>query len=176
MIIPWCRWVDGDWLFLETADDYLVSLDARTGKERWHKEIANFPEQYFAEAAPIIIGNHVLVGAGNDSDEPGSLTSFDPDSGAVQWKFHSTPMNAGDPGLDSWPNLEAARHGGGNVWTPGSYDSDTHLYIVGTGNPAPAYGGLLVRRDLLMLARDLAWSCPFRHPQRGPLSGRALSG
>src|SRR5580698_6331074 len=27
----------GDWLFLETADDYLVSLDARTGKERWHK-------------------------------------------------------------------------------------------------------------------------------------------
>ena len=53
-----------NWLFFETADDYLVSLDARTGQERWHKEIESFPEQYFSEAAPIVIGNHVLVGAG----------------------------------------------------------------------------------------------------------------
>ena len=27
-----------DWLYFETPDDYLVSLDAKTGKERWHKE------------------------------------------------------------------------------------------------------------------------------------------
>ena len=130
----------GDWLFLETADDYLVSLDARTGKERWHREIASFPEQYFAEAAPIVIDNHVLVGAGNDGDEPGSLSSLDPTTGKLQWKFHTTPMNAGEPGVESWPNLEAARHGGGNVWTAGAYDPDTHLYIFGTGNPTPAYG------------------------------------
>ena len=31
----------GNWLFFETPDNYLVSLDARTGKERWHKEIAD---------------------------------------------------------------------------------------------------------------------------------------
>src|SRR5690606_29917744 len=29
----------GDWLFFETPDNYLVSLDARTGRERWHREI-----------------------------------------------------------------------------------------------------------------------------------------
>src|SRR5262245_59073102 len=29
-----------NYLFLETPDDYLVSLDARTGEERWHKVIA----------------------------------------------------------------------------------------------------------------------------------------
>jgi alcohol dehydrogenase (cytochrome c) len=28
-----------DWLYFETPDDYLVSLDAKTGKERWHKVI-----------------------------------------------------------------------------------------------------------------------------------------
>src|SRR5262249_58614335 len=44
----------GNWLFLETPDNYLVSLDARTGKERWHKEIANFNEQYFSTPAPIV--------------------------------------------------------------------------------------------------------------------------
>jgi alcohol dehydrogenase (cytochrome c) len=132
--------IHGDWLFMETADDYLVSLDARTGKERWHKGIASFPEQYFSEAAPIVIGNHVLLGSGNDSDQPGALRSVDPQSGEQQWIAHMTPMNAGDPGLDTWPSLDAARHGGGNVWSAGAYDPDTHLYIVGTGNPAPAYG------------------------------------
>ena len=28
-----------NYLFMETPDDYLVSLDAKTGKERWHKQI-----------------------------------------------------------------------------------------------------------------------------------------
>ncbi len=129
----------GNWLFMETPDNYLVSLDARTGKERWHKVIASFEQQYFSTAAPIVIGNHVLVGTGDDLDEPGVLQAFDPENGAVQWKFFSTPMKAGDPGLNTWANLDAARHGGGQMWVPGSYDPETHLYIVGTGNPTPAY-------------------------------------
>src|SRR5262245_34695422 len=37
-----------NYLFLETPDDYLVSLDARTGEERWHKVISDFNQQYFS--------------------------------------------------------------------------------------------------------------------------------
>jgi alcohol dehydrogenase (cytochrome c) len=132
----------GDWLFFETPDNYLVSLDARTGQERWHKEIAKFEEQYFSTPAPIVIDNHVIVGTGNDLDEPGILQSFDPETGAVQWKFYSTPQKAGDPGLESWKDLDAARHGGGQMWVPGVYDPETRLYYVGTGNPSPAYTGI----------------------------------
>jgi len=60
----------GNWLYMETPDDYLVCLDARTGKERWHNEIANFNQQYFSTMAPIVIGNHIIIGTGNDLDEP----------------------------------------------------------------------------------------------------------
>ena len=63
---------------------------------------------------PVRVGNHVLVGTGNDLDEPGVLQAFDPETGAVQWKFYSVPMKKGDPGLETWANLDAARHGGGN--------------------------------------------------------------
>ena len=35
----------GRWLFFETPDNYLVSLDALTGKERWHKEIADVKQE-----------------------------------------------------------------------------------------------------------------------------------
>lgn len=138
-----------NYLFFETPDNYLVSLDARTGKERWNVEIASFEEQYFSTPAPIIVDNHVLVGTGNDLDMPGFLQSFDPETGKLQWKTYMVPMNEGDPGLDTWPSLEAARHGGGQVWLPGVYDPDTKFYIVGTGNPTPAYTGIARRGDNL---------------------------
>ena len=102
-----------NYLYFETPDNYLVSLDARTGKERWHVEIADFNQQYFSTMAPIVVGNHVLAGTGNDLDSPGFLQSFDPETGKLQWKFYTVPMNPGDPGLDTWPSLDAARHGGG---------------------------------------------------------------
>jgi alcohol dehydrogenase (cytochrome c) len=129
----------GNWLYMETPDDYLVCLDAKTGKERWHKEIANFNQQYFSTMAPVVIGNHVIIGTGNDLDEPGYLQARDPETGAVQWTFYTVPVKKGDPGLETWGSLDGAKHGAGNVWIPGSYDPETHLYIFGTGNPSPAY-------------------------------------
>src|SRR3954447_15920240 len=129
----------GNWVYMETPDDYLVCLDAKTGKERWHKEISDFNQQYFSTMAPIVVGNHILVGTGNDLDAPGFLQSFDPETGDLQWKWFATPQQKGDPGLETWANLDASRHGGGQMWVPGAYDPETHLYIVGTGNPTPAY-------------------------------------
>ncbi|HUB81739.1 MAG TPA: acido-empty-quinoprotein group A [Bryobacteraceae bacterium] len=129
----------GNWLYFETPDDYLICLDARSGKERWHKEIANFNQQYFSTMAPVVIGNHILIGTGNDLDEPGYIQSRDPETGELQWKFYTVPMEAGDPAVKTWGSLDGARHGAGNVWMPGAYDPETHLYIFGTGNPSPAY-------------------------------------
>jgi alcohol dehydrogenase (cytochrome c) len=128
-----------DRVYMETPDDFLLCLSAKTGKEIWHKEIAPFALQYFSTMAPIVVGDHILVGTGDDLDEPGMLQSFNPDTGEIEWKWYAVPMKAGDPGLDTWASLDAASHGGGNVWVPGSYDPATHLYIFGTANPTAAY-------------------------------------
>ena len=145
-----------NYLFFETPDNYLVSLDAKTGEERWHVEIADFDQQYFSTAAPVIIGDHVIVGTGNDLDGPGFLQSFDPETGKLQWKLYTVPMNPGDPGLETWPNLDAARHGGGHTWMPGSFDPETRLYIFGTGNPTPAYTGVARPGDNLFTCSLIA--------------------
>ena len=128
-----------NYLFMETPDDFLVSLDAKTGKERWHKVIADLDQGYFSTPAPVVVGNHVLVGTGDDIDAPGFLQAFDPETGDLQWKRFTVPMEKGDPGLDTWASLDAARHGGGQTWIPGAYDPETKLYIFGTGNPTPAF-------------------------------------
>jgi len=145
-----------DFLFFETPDNYLVSLDAKTGKERWHVEISDFNQQYFSTMAPMVIGDQVLVGTGNDLDAPGFLQSFDPVTGQRKWIFYTVPMKPGDPGLDTWPSLEAARHGGGQVWIPGVYDPETKLYIFGTGNPTPGYTGVGRKGDNLFTCALIA--------------------
>ncbi|HTY49744.1 MAG TPA: acido-empty-quinoprotein group A [Steroidobacteraceae bacterium] len=138
-----------DSLFFETPDDYLVSLDVRNGHENWHVMISDLAQEYFSTMAPVVIGDHVLAGTGNDSDAPGFLQSFDPATGRLQWKHYTVPMKAGDPALKTWPSLDAARHGGGQVWMPGAYDPETGYYIFGTGNPTPGYTGIARKGDNL---------------------------
>jgi acido-empty-quinoprotein group A len=126
-----------NWLFFESPDSHLISLDATTGKERWKVEIANPKLDYTSTAAPVIIGNHVLAGIGGDHlDNPGFLESHDPETGALQWKWWTTPRK-GQPGIESWPSEEAAMHGTGQTWMPGTYDPELNLYYLGTGNPNP---------------------------------------
>lgn len=127
----------GNWLFFESPDSHLVSLDARTGKERWKVEIADPKLDYTSTVAPVIIGNHVVLGIGGDHiDNPGFVQSRDPETGALQWKWYTTPRK-GEPGIETWPDEYAAAHGTGQAWIPGSYDPELNLYYVGTGNPNP---------------------------------------
>ena len=130
-----------DWIYFETPDNWLVSLDAKNGKERWRIEIADVKQEYFSTPAPIVIKNHVIIGVGGDSlDVPGYLESRDPETGKLQWRWNSTPRK-GEPGAETWPNPEAMEHGGGMTWVPGSYDPDLNLIFWPTGNPNPVMSG-----------------------------------
>jgi len=131
-----------NWLFFETPDDHLVSLEKDTGKFRWAVEIADLAQEYFATPAPLVIGNHILVGVGGDSlDVPGFLEARDPETGAVQWHWSSEPLKKGDPGSETWPNEQAMTHGGGMTWITGTYDPELNLLYWGTGNPNPVHAG-----------------------------------
>lgn len=131
----------GDWLYFETPDNFLICLNAKDGKERWHVEIADVKQEYFSTPAPVVIRNHVIVGVGGDSlDVPGYLESRDPETGNLQWRWNTTPRK-GEPGAETWPNQDAMAHGGGMTWMPGTYDPELNLYYLGTGNPNPVMAG-----------------------------------
>ncbi|HKX28819.1 MAG TPA: acido-empty-quinoprotein group A [Blastocatellia bacterium] len=131
----------GEWLYFLGPDGWLISLEAKTGKERWRQEIADERRQYFTTTAPLIVKNHVIVGVGGDAmDVPGYLDSYDPETGARQWRWNTTPR-PGEPGAETWPNKDAMEHGGGMPWMPGTYDPELNLIYYGTGNPNPVYAG-----------------------------------
>ncbi len=119
------------WLFFTTPDAHLISLDAKDGKVRWDKLIADASRGYWSTMAPLVVKNHVIAGVGGDLDNlPGYLRSFDPESGAIQWQWDVTPP-AGTPNAAT----------GGMTWMTGTYDPDLNLLYWGTGNPTPVLNG-----------------------------------
>jgi acido-empty-quinoprotein group A len=130
-----------DRLFFLGPDDWVICVESATGKESWRKQIADARLQYFTTTAPLVIENHLLVGVGGDAmDIRGFLLSLDPDTGDVQWKWWSTP-GKGEVGIETWPTVEAALHGGGGTWQPGTYDPELNLIYWGTGNTNPVFAG-----------------------------------
>ena len=89
-----------DWLYFETPDCYLISLNVKDGKERWRKQICDIDRFYYASAAPTIVKDHLIVGvSGDDFDIPGYIQSHHPESGEVQWRFYTVPQKKGEPGI-----------------------------------------------------------------------------
>jgi alcohol dehydrogenase (cytochrome c) len=118
-----------------------VSLNLKDGKERWQKSICDLDQMYYASVAPVIVKNHVLVGvSGDDLDIPGYFESRNPETGDLEWHWSVTPKK-GEPGAETWPNPEAAAHGGGMTWGTTTYDPELNLIYLGTGNPQPVVAG-----------------------------------
>jgi len=131
----------GNWLYFETPDCNLVSLNLSDGKKRWSQQVCDLDQMYYASVAPIVIKNHVIVGvSGDDLDRPGYLESRDPETGELQWRWWTVPK-PGEPGSETWPNAEAMEHGGGMTWVPCTYDPELNMLFVGTGNPQPVIAG-----------------------------------
>ena len=97
----------GDWLYFLAPDGWFISLNAKDGKERWRKKVADEKLQYFTTMAAMVVKNHVIVGVGGDAmDVPGYLEARDPETGDVQWRWNTEP-SPGEPGSETWPNAAA---------------------------------------------------------------------
>ena len=80
-----------NYIYFELHDDWVVCLDAedRQGRLEEGNRSAS-TDQYFSSNAPMVLGNHVIVGTGNDTDAPACIKSLDPETGerAVAFLLH----------------------------------------------------------------------------------------
>ena len=136
------------WLYFTTPDAHLISLDAKDGKVRWDKVVADVDKGYWTTMPPLVVRGHVMVGVAGDLDNlPMYVRSLDADTGATQWQWDSTPP-AGTPNATT----------GGTVWMPGTYDPDLNLTYWGTGNPTPVLNGRVRPGDDLYTCSIVALS------------------
>jgi len=127
--------IAGNSVYLTTRDAHLLSLNAIDGSVEWEVEIADSDRGYWSTNAPLVVGDHLIVGASGDFDNlPGVLKSFDTGTGELQWTFYSTPP----PGT---PDSISGGATGGQMWMTGTYDPELDLVFIGTGNPTPVLNG-----------------------------------
>jgi alcohol dehydrogenase (cytochrome c) len=120
-----------DSLYFMTPDAHLVSLNAKDGTVRWKVVVADASKGYWSTMAPLIVKNHVIIGVSGDFDNlTGYLRAVDPETGATQWQWDSTPP-AGTPNMTT----------GGMTWMTGTYDPQLNMIYWGTGNPTPVLQG-----------------------------------
>jgi len=136
----------GDKLFLGSLDARLIAINAKTGKEVWNTEVADYKQQYSITHAPLVIKDKVIVGvAGGEHGVRGFIAAYDANTGKQVWKFNTVP-GPGEKGYETWlgkdgkPN-DSYLHGGAPIWVTGSYDPTTNLTYWGTGNPGPDWDG-----------------------------------
>ena len=129
-------------VFFVTPNAHVLALDATTGKRVWDRTYGDVRAGESATVAPLIVKNMVIVGSsGGEFGVRGHLDAFDIDTGELAWRCYTVPK-PGEPGSDTWPaEGEAWARGGANCWITGTFDAETNLLYLGTGNPAPDFDG-----------------------------------
>ena len=139
-------------VFLVTTDGYVVSLDARTGKEAW--KVHDYPDDSprNSNGAPRVFAGKVIVGFGGADISParGFVTAYDENTGKRVWRFYTTPGDTVPPANkkaedvmrktwpSGWKNEDGTRRGGGGTaWNAFSYDPDLNMLYIGVGNGFP---------------------------------------
>jgi len=117
----------GDKLFLATLDAQMIAINAKTGKELWKTQVADYKQQYSMTVAPIVVKDKVITGvAGGEHGIRGFISAYDVNTGKEVLKFNTVP-GPGEAGYETWlgkdgkPN-DSYLHGGAPIWVTGSYD------------------------------------------------------
>jgi alcohol dehydrogenase (cytochrome c) len=130
-----------DRVYIATLDNYVVALNAETGKEVWAKQVTPPDLGAAMTLAPLALKGKIIVGtSGGEYGARGRIIALDAKTGDKVWETFTIPA-PDEAGGDTWPK-GAYKTGGGAAWLTGTYDADTDTLFWGVGNPGPWFAKL----------------------------------
>lgn len=152
-ILPCCDVINrgaalyGDNVYFGTLDARIVALNAKTGKVKWRKKIADYKAGYSYTAAPLIVNGLVITGnSGGEFGIVGAVQARDAETGELVWErpvieghmgtYKGKPSTMTGKLNATWQG-DMWKTGGGATWLGGTYDIETDTLVFGAGNPAP---------------------------------------
>jgi PQQ-dependent dehydrogenase (methanol/ethanol family) len=138
----------GDTVIAPVIDGRLVALEAASGRQRWSARV--LPENstgYSITMAPRIVNGKAIIGVAGGEFTPhrGFFVAIDVATGRELWRFYTVPGDPAKPfenpalaaAAKTWAGEWWKYGGGGSLWDGISYDAETNLIYVGTGNGVP---------------------------------------
>lgn len=175
-------------MFLGTADNRLVAIDAKSGKpctafgangevKIQASKPTIWPGEVSATSRPAIVNGVVVVGSVVADNQrvaapSGRVLAFDVRTGKQLWEFDPIPRRPEDPAMAMWLNGSASKHGGSNVWSEMAVDESLDLVYLPTTSPSvDFYGGSRpganVYADSVVALKgstgEVAWYFQFTH-------------
>jgi alcohol dehydrogenase (cytochrome c) len=145
----------GNTLFMGTIDGNLMALDARDGHQIWNVPLGKPEAGYSVTVAPLVVKDKIIAGpAGGEYGISGFLAAYSGATGREIWRFNTVPK-PGEPGNETWAG-QSWVHGGGSIWTTGSYDPELNLIYWGIGNASPDWNGSVREGDNLYTSSVVA--------------------
>ena len=142
--------LDGDKVFIATADCRMIALDRKTGRKIWDKKTCELGDLSHT-GAPRVGNGLVFVGAscGDMASSRGFTVALDQATGEEKWRFYGTPRFPDEPAggqettaLDTaaktWgTNVPQAQVACGGNWEGITYDPVLNMVYVPTNGDVP---------------------------------------
>ncbi len=142
--------IDGDKLFIATADCRMIALDKKTGQKIWDKQTCEKGGGLMHTAAPHIGNGMVFEGAscGDIGATRGFTIALDENTGEEKWRFYGVPRFPDEPagGQDNaaldmaaktWGSGLTQQVGCGGAWEGITYDPVLNQLYVPTSGVFP---------------------------------------
>lgn len=138
-------------VYVGTLDGRLIALNARDGSKVWEVVTVDQSRPYTITGAPRAARGLIFIGNGGaEYGVRGYVSAYDARTGALRWRFYTTPNpreadgaasdSIRDTALATWNPTAGAwleSGGGGTAWDALVYDRDTDTLWIGVGNGAP---------------------------------------
>lgn len=177
-------WEEGeDKRILFAADNYLIALDAKTGKVipsfgekgkvNLNVGLRDDPDKIAVTiTTPGIIYKDLIIVGSRLPDlygtPPGHVRAYNCKTGKIAWTFHTIPQ-PGEPGYETWPKDAYKYAGGVNNWAGMAMDTKRGIVYMSLGSPTyDFYGADRIGENLYgncVLALDAATGKHIWHYQ-----------
>lgn len=129
----------GDKVYFVTWDNYVVALDAKTGKLAWETNRGQGVEDGVTNSSgPIVVDGVVIAGSSCQFSGFGCyVTGNDANSGEELWRNTFIPK-AGETGDDTWGGAPQENRWMTGMWGQITYDPDLDLVFYGSSGAGPA--------------------------------------
>ncbi len=129
--------VYGDKVYFVSWDNFLVALDARTGREVW--EVNRGGDLMATNTSGPIVVNGVVIAGSNCQEAPFGcfVTGNDAQTGKEVWRNHFIP-NKGEKGDETWGDVPFNKRWMTGVWGPITYDPDMDMIFYGSSGVGPS--------------------------------------
>jgi alcohol dehydrogenase (cytochrome c) len=126
-----------DKLYFVSWDNFVVALDARTGKALW--ETNRGGDLYATNTNGPIVVDGVVIAGGNCQIAPFPcvVTGHDAQTGVELWRNSVVPR-PGEPGDETWGGVPYEKRWITGVWGAITYDPQTNLVHYGSSGIGPA--------------------------------------